>query len=401
MHYLPHFPLYINPVIQFGLTLLLGLIGGNIAKRIPFLPTISGYIAVGFLVGPEAFKLVTPALLANARIFVDISLGLILFDMGRHLDFVWLKHDRGILSMSIVESSLTFIFVFGLLYWFQLPLAYASLTAAIAVATAPAVVMMIAHDLDAQGPVTRRTFILTSLNNLFGLILFTLLLPVSLQDMTTSEIIAHASYRLLGSILFGIIIFIITMGIARLIGKRKENQFVLFIGSVIFAIGMSSTLNLSSMLSLFTLGICARNFDFKHVLTEVDFGWLARVFIIVLFVITGINLQLKGLWLATSIVILLILARSIAKSIGIYLFAKSSRLTSQQTWALCLALTPMAGEAIGMSNIAIDFNPELGLHLLTITATVITVLNILGPIMTQFAFIQSNEATPDQGYEDK
>ncbi|VVC75630.1 hypothetical protein AQUSIP_09200 [Aquicella siphonis] len=400
MHFLPTFPLHVNPVTLFGLTLLLGLIGGEVAKRIPFLPTISGYIAVGFLVGPEAFKIVTPSLLANARIFVDISLGLILFDLGRHLDFTWLKHDRGIVRMSLLESLLTFVFVFIVLYLFDLPWIYASLTAAIAIATAPAVVMMIAYDLDSKGPVTRRTLILTSLNNLFGLVTFTLLLPLSQQDASIPVIIMHTFYRLLGSIVFGVITFMITIGIARLIGKRKENQFVLFVGSVIFAIGLSSFLNLSSMLSVFTLGICARNFDRNHVLTEVDFGWLARLFFILLFVITGVNLQLKGLWLATTVVLAFIIARTAAKSLGIWLFARSSRLTRQQTWALCLTLTPMAGEAIGMSNIMLDFNPNLGFHLLTISATVIAILNILGPIATQFAFVKSGEVISEKPAEE-
>lgn len=400
MHFLPTFPLHVNPVTLFGLTLMLGLIGGEVAKRIPFLPTISGYIAVGFLVGPDAFKIVTPSLLANARIFVDISLGLILFDLGRHLDFTWLRHDRGIMHMSVVESLLTFVSVFTVLYLFDLPWIYASLTAAIAIATAPAVVMMIAHDLDSKGPVTRRTLILTSLNNLFGLVIFTLLLPLSQQDATAWTIVLHALYRLLGSVLFGAITFAITMGIAKLTGKRKENQFVLFVGSVIFAIGMSGFLNLSSMLSLFTLGVCARNFDRNRILTEVDFGWLARLFFILLFVITGVNLQLKGLWLATAVVLSFLAARTLSKSIGIWLFSRSSRLTRQQTLALCLTLTPMAGEAIGMSNIILDFNPNLGFHLLTISATVIAILNILGPILTQFAFVKSGEVISEKNSEE-
>ena len=370
MQLLPHFPLHVNVVSLFGFTLLLGLISGELAKRAYILPRITGYIAVGFLVGPNAFNMVTPSLLSGSRIFVDISLGLILFDLGRHLDFTWIRHDRGIIFMSMAESCLTFIFIFATLLAMHFPVLHSSLVAAIAITTSPAVVLIVADDFSSKGPVTRRTLILTSLNNLFGLILFTILLPIS-QTNTLSHIIGYSAYRLSASILLGMLIFLVALCIGYFIGKRKESQFVLFVGIVMFGIGISGVLNLSSKLTLFSLGVLARNFNFKNILIEVDFGWLAKIFIIILFVITGVHLQLNGLFQFTWIVLAFITVRIIAKSMGIWLFAKSSRITSQQAWALCLALTPMAGLAVGMSTIIADFNPSLGYQLMTIITTVI------------------------------
>ena len=118
MQFLPKFPLHLNSIALLGLTLLLGLMGGEVAKRIRFLPQISGYIVVGFLIGAGGFNIVNQAALVNANIFVDISLSLILFELGRHLDFLWLRHDRGILYMSLAESGITFIIILGALYFF-------------------------------------------------------------------------------------------------------------------------------------------------------------------------------------------------------------------------------------------------------------------------------------------
>lgn len=390
MNFLPYFPLHANVVSLFGLTLLLGLVSGELIKKIYFLPKISGYIAIGFLVGPNMLNIVTPSLLAGSRIFVDISLGLILFELGRHLDFNWLRHDKGILLMSLTESILTFVGIFVLLYLFKIPVLYSALVASIAISTAPAVIMMVADDLEAKGPVTRRTFILTSLNNLISLIVFLSILPMTLAA-TWPQKIGSILYNFLGSIILGLLIFVMTLGLARLIGKRRENQFILFIGCVMFAIGFAGILNLSSMLVLFTFGLAARNFNYKNLLTEVDFGWVAKLFFILLFVITGVHLQIKGLLAATSIVLFFILIRGMSKSCGIWLFAGKSRLTTQQTWAICLALTPMAGLAVGMSNLILDVNPALGHHLMTILATVIAILNIIGPIATQMAFVKSGE----------
>ena len=394
MHFLPHFPIHFNPIVLFGLTLLLGLLGGEIAKATRLLPRISGYIAVGFLVGPNGFNIATPSALADASFFVDIALGLILFDLGRHLDFSWLRHDRGLLPMAISESCLTFGLVFAILYLFKFPWLPSALAATIATATSPAVVMMVAHDISSEGPITRRTMMLTSLNNLFALILFTILLPVTHVKSSTPQIISeHITYRLLGSVILGLIIFTITVFLSRLTGKNKESQFILFVGAVALGIGLAISLNLSTMLTLFTFGVAARNLDRNHRLTEVAFGWLARLFFVLLFVVTGVYLKFQGLWQATWIVLAFLFVKILAKMIGVLIFSGASRLTKQQALALGFTLAPMAELAIGMSNRLVYFNPNFSHQLLTIITAAVAILYILGPIAVQIAFIKTGEAT--------
>lgn len=391
MEFLPHFPLYYNRVILAGFALLLGLVGGELAKRSRIFPQISGYIAVGFLLGPEVLNLAKPSLIANVRIFVDIALGLVLFQSGKNLDFNWLKHDKGILPMALTESFLTFIFVVFVLYLFQIPVLQAALIGSIAVATAPAVVIMIANDLIAKGPVTRRTFILTSINNFIGLVLFLIFLPLNKSGLTSVAIAQIAIYRMLGSACLALIMFSVMLMLARLIGKNKQSQFILFVGAVIFAIGGAKMLNISSMLTLFILGVLARNVDIRHYLMEVDFEWLARMFFIILFVITGVNLHLKGLWEVPLMVFAFIAARTLAKFMGIWLFSAKSQLTVRQTWSICLALMPMGGLAIGMANTAIDVNADLNYQFFSVIA-VVAIMDIIGPILTQFALVRSEEA---------
>jgi Kef-type K+ transport system membrane component KefB len=398
MHFIPKFPLHLNSITLLGLTLLLGLMGGEIAKRLRFLPQISGYIAIGFLIGSGGFNIVNQTVLANAHIFVDISLSLILFELGRHLDFSWIRHDFGIMYMSLAESSVTFTLIFCLLHFLAgMHMLSSALAATIAIATSPAVVMMVAYDLSAEGPVTRRSLMLTSLNNLYALIIFIILAPLAQSGtLINYDLITFIAYRLFGSILLGLAIFLLIKFIAHLTGKHKENQFVLFVGAVIFAIGFAHTLKLSSMLTLFSLGVAARNLDRQHTLMEINFGWLARLFFILLFVVTGVHLQLQGLWQATWIVLLFIFARIAAKITGVLLFSKSSRLTTRQSVALSFTLLPMAGVAIGMSNILVDFNPDFDYRLLIIITAVVAMLNIIGPIATQLAFIMTGESLLQQ-----
>lgn len=389
-----HLEFYLNPIVLFGLILLLGLLGGELFSRSRILPKISGYITVGFLFGPGGFDVVDQSLLANARVFVDISLGLILFELGRHLDFKWLYRDRGILPMALAESGFTFILIFGVLHWIVgLPSTPSMFAATIAIATSSAVVMTIASDLSSEGPVTRRALILTSLNNFFALVIFTGLLPITQPAILPDvEPLVHTAFRLFGSLFLGLVMFGVVRLMAQLTGKHKEAQFVILAGAVVLTIGLTRALGLSTMLTLFMLGVAARNFDRKHILMEMNFGWLARLFFILLFVVTGVYLQLEGLWQAPWVILVFLIARLVAKTGGIWLFAKASRLTKQQIFAMSLTLLPMAGVAMGMSNMVSDFDPDLGSQLRIVIAAAVAILNIIGPIVTQFAFIKSGEA---------
>ena len=393
MDLFPHFPLHLNKTALFALTLMFGLLGGELAKRIRYLPVISGYIAIGFLIGPGGFNIATPSVLATARIFVEISLSLIMFDLGRHLDFRWLYHDRGLLPMAAAESSFTFIMIFSVVYFIVgLPWLQAALAGTIAMATSPAVVMMVAHDLSSEGPVTRRTLLLTSLNNLFALILFTALVSLVNADTPSSmKSLSHIIYHIGGSLALGLLLFLLAQLFALLIGKNKQNQFILFVSLVTLAASLANIFNLPAILVLFTLGAAARNLDRRHILMDIDFGWLARLFIVLLFVVTGAHLQLKGIGVVAGAVLLFILVRGLAKFAGVWLFSGVSNLSRRQVLTVSLALSPMAGLAIGMSNMLVDFNPDFGHPLLLIITGVVAVLHIVGPIATQLAFIKSGE----------
>lgn len=393
MQIFPYFSMYLNSVALFGITLLLGLIGGELAKRSYFFPIISGYIAMGFLIGPGGFNIINSSMLASARIFVEISLSLVLFEMGRHLDFRWLRKDYGLLLSSITESGLTFSAIFIIIYFIVgLSKLQAAFAGAIAIATSPAVVMMIAHDLSSQGPVTRRTLILTSMNNLFALIIFTFLLPLTQHDIPSGSIkLFHAAYRLFGSFALGLVMFVVTQLIAYFIGKNKDNQFVLFVGIMMLTTSLCHVFQLSTMMSLFTLGVAACNLDYKHRLMEVDFGWVARLFFILLFVVTGVHLQVRELGSIIGLVLLFIFVRGLAKAAGVFLFAGVSKLTKLQAVAISFALSPMSGVAIGMSNTLVDYSPDFGSRLLLIITSVVAVLNLFGPVATQLAFIKTGE----------
>ncbi len=378
----------------FAVILFLSLIVGELVAKLLIIPRITGYIALGFLFGPKALNIVTLELLSESRILVDIALGLFLFRIGRHLDINWLRNDKGLFLTTASEFLITLILVASFITSLGWSIPSAVLGGLIAATTSPVVVLVIARDLISEGPVTRRTTIITSTNNFFAIALFTIILPfIDSNNQTFLASTMQSMYRFLGSIVFGILIFKIMQHIClKILGKVRETQFILFISVIMIAISISKVLGLSSMLVLLSIGIATRNMDDKNALIQIDIGWISNILFIPLFFITGCYLDFKSFADAPLIVLGFILLRSIGKSSAIFIFKKKSSITWNQAFYISLALTPMIGLAIGMTNKISDFSDEIGKQLFSLIAASVAILSIIGPIATQMAFRKSGEA---------
>lgn len=391
---LSDFPLSISQLTLFALILLGGLVGGELAARTRILPRIVGYIAVGLALGPAGLGWLEAPLLAEARGFVDIALGLVWFELGRCLDLAWLRQDRAIVHSALAEGGLAFALILMVLLLFGFPPLPAALAASIGMATSPAVVLVVARDLGAEGALTRRVLTLVALGNVLALALFTLLAPFAQDPGGT---LGQALYQLIGSPLLGLALFGLAGQLARLTAKREAGQFVLLAGVLVLAIALARSLALSVMLSLLAFGIAARNLDRARRLIEVDFGLAIQLFCILLFVITGAYLRLDGFASAGLVILAFLGARLAGKGLGLLLCAPAARQTGGQAVLTALALVPMAGVALGMAHSVGEFNPELAGELTAVVLAAAAVLDLLGPIATQFALRRAGDARPEAG----
>src|SRR5688572_4291120 len=109
--FLPSLPFELSYPLLFGVLLVAGMLGGEIARAFK-LPRMIGYTVVGFVFGPLATAMGMDPLISEARIFIDLALGLVLFDLGRRMDLRWMRRDWSLLASGLAESLLTFCFVF-------------------------------------------------------------------------------------------------------------------------------------------------------------------------------------------------------------------------------------------------------------------------------------------------
>jgi Kef-type K+ transport system membrane component KefB len=394
--FLPAWPPAANAFLIFGLLLLAGLIGGRLVATTRVLPAITGYIATGFLLGPGVLGWLTDDMLAQSRVLAEFSLGLIVFDLGRRLDLEWARHDRWLLPMGISESLLSFAAMFALLHLAGVDMLEAAVASTVGVATAPAVVLLVTNELKAEGPVTRRMLWHVALNNILATVVITLLLPfVEARASGASwNPVARALWLIAGSFLLGFVAFHLMTALARLIGKSPAPQFILTVGMIVVTVGAADACKLSVLLSLLVLGACARNLDRDHRLLDVEFGRAAQIFFVVLFVLTGATLRPQQLGAVAWIGLAFVIARSLGKAVGLYALAWPAHISARQAGTLTLALTPIAGLAIGMTQPIYDIAPEFGARLAAIVVSGVAILQLLGPIATRFALIRAGEGEP-------
>jgi Kef-type K+ transport system membrane component KefB len=396
--FLPQYPFFPEPVLLFGLLLLAGIAGGELVKRALNLPRIVGYILTGLLLGASGLNLLDQPLVDESWIFLEIALGLVLFELGRRLHLDWLANDRWLLATSLLECTLSFVLIYAALTAFDIAPIYATVAAAIGISTSPAVVLLVAQEMKAEGQVTERALNLTALNSVVAFVLATMLLAWIHHDYQAgwTMVVLHPVYLLSGSVVLGYGASLAAIGLSRLFGKHAERQFVMLIALIVLTIGAARMLELSVLLALLTFGVFCRNVDRRYDLMEVDLTSVGQIFYVVLFVVGGAQLHLEDLAAGGLIGMAYVTARFIGKAIGVITLTPLSGVRPGTAGLLCIALMPMSGLALAMVHQTTRLYPEFGAQLATIVISAVLILEIVGPIAVQFALKRAGEGRAEE-----
>ncbi len=386
-----------NTLLLFGLLVIAGLIGAGLAARSGKVPGITGILLVGLLLGPSGVGLLTPAMLDSARAFVDVSLGLILFQLGLLLDVRDLRSNRAVMSVALFESLLTFVAIFIALQLFQVSVLHSALAAAVGVSSSPAVLLMVCREINAKGPVTDLALKLVAINNVMAFLLFTSILPFLhfTQGQASPFTIIKPLVQLLGSALLAYAMAWLLIWLAHRLVKPGQDSFTLVVGFVLLTLGLTRLLDLSPLLTLLALGLFVRNLETHEGLKQVQFGRGGELFFLILFVVAGANLHLGDLVTSGLAAVVFVAARYGGKQLALTLGARALGLRQGQAFAAGLTLVPMAGLAIGLTQSTRDLYPEFGSQLAAIVLAAVAILETIGPIASEVGLKQAGEVAED------
>ena len=394
--FLPTLPLHLSFALLFGVLLVAGMLGGELARYFR-VPRIIGYVLVGFVFGPLATAMGLDLLIDEARIFVELALGLVLFDLGRRMDVKWMRRDWTLAVAGIVQSALSFAAVFYTLLAFDFRAIQAGIAAAIAMTTAPAVLLLIVHDTRAEGQVTERALNIAALNGLLASIIVTILLGsthfVARTDVEAA--ILHPVYLFGGSLALGAVMAWAARTIARAVEKDREIHFTLIAGLVVAGVGIAQELKLPVILALLAFGLFSRNDERGYELLNVNLAPVGRLLYIVLFVITGASMPLPMLLAGGAVSLAYVVARAVGTMVGVLMVAPLGGLRVKQSVGLGLALMPMSSIALLLQHDIARLYPAFDRDMSAIVLGAIIVMEVVGPLAVQFGLRLAGETLPE------
>lgn len=381
MDFMPQWPIELNTLFFFGFLLFCGALGGFLAHRMSWLPSITGFMLVGLIAGPNVLGIFDYESLAQARIVVDISLALILYRLGLTLDFKQLVQDKALLLVSLVESGLTFAAVYGALVWIGTDALPAAAVAAIAISSSPAVLLHVSHELGAHGQTTDKAEALVAMNNVFAFLVFAALMPMMYQQNSAplTTIFGAPLYQLLGSAVLGFVLGWILHLVARWTRSAPQYSLALVVGAVAMTLGLALSFGLSSLFAPLVLGAVVRSAEKQKLIANMEFGPAFELFFVALFVYAGANLHLKEMLAFAPVAGAFVLARCVAKWIGVAATGMAVRWPRKVHLNAGLALLPMAGMAIGLAQHTSEQFPKLGAEVASIVLAAVAVFETIGP----------------------
>ncbi|WP_126445068.1 cation:proton antiporter [Sulfuricystis multivorans] len=394
MNFLPDWPPTYTSQIAFGILLLAGALGGYLAHRISWLPSITGFMAIGFLIGPSGIDLLTQSALEQARPLIGVALALILYRLGLSLDLRAMLRDRRLLLVAVAESVATFLACYGCLVWMGLSAFLAALAASIAISSSPAVLIHVAHELAAAGPTTERAKEMVAINNLFAFLVFSAVLPFAhlATDADLGTALLQPIYQLAGSALVAFASAWLLVQIARHTRSAPQYRFALVVGALMLGVGIADSLLLSPLFVPLAMGVAVRSLEAEsETLSDIEFGETFELFFIVLFVFAGSKIKPALFSQIGLLALAFIGARFLAKWLIVHGFLWRHGIGHRSAAATALLLMPMAGLAIGLVQTAEQLFGAQVETLYALILVAVALLETLGPPLAAWAFRLSGE----------
>ena len=397
MDFLPTWPLQMNALFFFGFLLFCGALGGFLAHRVSWLPSITGFMLVGLIAGPNVLGIFDYASLAQARVVVDIALALILYRLGLSLDIRALIKDKALLLVSLVESTLTFVVVYFAMVFFGIAPLVSAVVAAIAISSSPAVLLHVAHELGAHGKTTNRAQALVALNNVLAFVVFAAMMPALYDDSAAplATMIGSPLYQLLGSTVLGVVLGWVLHLVARWTKRAPQYSLALVVGAVAMTLGLAMAFGLSALFAPLVLGVVVKTAEKENLLANLEFGPAFELFFVALFVYAGASLHLKEIMAFAPAALVYVVARSLTKWLAVagtgYLVGWERRTHLNAG----LILMPMAGMAIGLANTMSAQFPVRAAEVVAIVFAAVAILETIGPPVVARALRWAGEVHGD------
>lgn len=390
----------LHPVFGIGILLVGSWFLGRFAAALR-LPSITGFILAGLLLGPSVLGLVHSDLHDELGIITEVALAVIALVIGSEFSAAKLRRTgRPVIIITTVQLVLTFTAVFFTLYvtgLAQLPAAL--VLGAIATATAPAATVAIVRELKARGPFIDHLYGIVALDDAGCVLIFSLAMAVAGSALGGAAegiagVLLHGLREIAGSLALGVAAGL-ALRHATARSSRANEIYIVSLGLLCLMTAVATTYGFSPLLAGMAAGTVLANSRHGSWKVIASLEQISPPMYAAFFAIAGTELNLASfagggiLWMG----VLFVLARALGKYFGVRLGAGLAGSEPLIRKYLGFAMLPQAGVAIGLalfvqSSPVLKGHPEFAATIVSVTLFSVFVNELTGPPISRYALVR-------------
>lgn len=439
-------------LLKIAIILAVGFIGGKLIGKLK-LPSVTGYLLLGLLLGPSVAiiirlfnpattyqGIVTPIDKETLNFISEIALSFIAFSIGSEFSVKSIKKmGNSIMVLTIMEviGAVTLVFIAMLfvpkpdnLFDAALPsntftyqpfsgknIAFALILASMSAATAPAATLMVMRQYRAYGPVTGTVLPIAALDDIVGIIVFGFCFSFAQMLLSpnftfTWLMLLKPFIEVLGSLGVGLGVGLLLAFFARKFDRIRDDIQVLALISIVLTMSITAIINeasassvnmplsFSPLLANIMVGTMIANFAKKPDRSFNAINDVATPFYIMFFTLAGAGLDLSILftsgWIIIVVALSFILMRASGKLLGTRLGAQMVHSPDVIKKWTGWALLPQGGISIGLlviikANTGEAINDAAFNFIATVIMISILFFETTGPIFSKLAISKAGE----------
>ncbi len=404
---------------SLGVLLIAAWLAGRIFAAIG-LPRITGYIALGVIVGPDILGIVTEQQSPYLRLVNDLAIVVIALTAGGEIKLDFLKRGaRTIVSLTLIQSAVILVAVALAAYFAAGPVRItdftesadrwmiAAIVAVIAVASSPSVVIAILTETRAKGPLSQTVLASVVAKDLVLIVLFTIAMTIGARHF--AEYLSHSKgghetgvlltlvHHLGGSVVAGLIVGLLMSWYVHRI--RAKMPIFIVLASLGLAL-LSEELALEPLIVALVAGMMMQNVwphESESLFEAVE--ELSLPVYAAFFAFAGTKLDLDAIGPILPAALLIVAVRVAATWAGTWLGAKvgaAEPTVGKYAWT---GFISQAGVALALAAIIQRTfgDAAFAAILYNLILAMIAIQEILGPILLRWGLTRAGEVDGGAG----
>jgi Kef-type K+ transport system membrane component KefB len=390
------------PTVQWSILLAAAAAVGHLLQRHVGLPKVVGYSLTGALAGLAGFSGAAWPLQGVALFLLELGVSVVLFEAGGRIPLRWFRHNPMVLLQSVLESVLAALAVYYTSRYLGVRPSVCEAVALIAMAASPAVLSRVVMDTQASGPVTERAMVLSTLSTLYALTLVSARAGVMHRPQTgLGETLFPVAVVLgVSFVVAGVLALALRMAL-RVMSPTSENTSMLLIALIAAAAALAAHFGGSAPLAALLGGILLKQLNPRPWAWTRQLGTAASLLIMLMFVLVSV-VAAKAQWnlAVAGLVGALVLARAVAKIVGVGAANWGSGTNWRQAFWTGCAMSPMSSVALLMVQQFMVSSLTLGPRIAAIALPAILLMEVVGAMIATFSIYRVRESSrpfPPQG----